>query len=442
MTLPERSRLAAPLLILFAFSAWNLTGVANAALALLVLLFLADLPGHWPRLRRDPALQLLVAALVATTLLALGAAMRLPETAAEQWGAIPSWSFPLLFLVPAWWLRGDERLIRRVLAAAALGLVVGVLRKSDWSLTAEILGGQRYHFGYAALGLGFLVSVMLVGLVLFRGSIQGLRLGGRSGPLVGWILWLLGLGFCLGVLVVTQSRGSALSLVLVAGGFAFWRLTRGKRRQGPAAPGWGWVVAGLLVALTLASLVLWSSRERLYYDFKSLVPVEEGGAVTPDLGYDSSSAIRLNLYALGLELFAARPLLGWGPGTRATEVLVPMGVIPLAPTHREHAPKASHLHSVPVEILVRFGVVGLGLGLLFLTLVIGAYRRMWERSTDPRLRAFLLSGGLLTLLFLLFDFRLTHLDMRFFFIAFFGVIYSFRFADLGSPARGELGSSP
>jgi hypothetical protein len=437
--LPERSRLAAGLLVLFAFSAWNLTALANAALILLVLLFLWDLPGHWPRLRRDPALLLLLAALVGTTLLALRAAVLLPGTAAEQWGAVASWTFPFLFVVTAWWLRGDERLIRAVLAAAALGLVVGVLRKSDWSLAGEILGGLRYHFGYAALGLGFLVSVMLVGLVLFRGPIQGLRVRGRPRPMIGWTLWLLGLAFSLGVLVVTQSRGSALSLALVAVGFGLVRLVGGGRRFGHAGPGPGRVLAGLLVVLALMSLVLWSSRERLYNDLKSLAPVIGDTAPVGELGYDSSSAIRINLYGLGLELFAARPLLGWGPGTRATEVLVPMGVIPLAQIHREHAPKASHLHSVPIEILVRFGLVGLTLALLFLALVTAAYRLMWERCADPRLRRFLLAGGLLTLLFLLFDFRMIHLDMRFFFVSFFGILYSFRFADLGPVVGGAGG---
>jgi O-antigen ligase len=439
MTLPDRTRLAAGLLLLFAFSAWNLTGVANGALGLLTLLFLWDLPSHWPRLRRDPALLLLVAALGLTTLLALRAAALLPDTASEQWDSVGGWTLPFLFLVIAWWLRGDEWLIRAVLVAAAMGLVVGVLRKSDWSLLGEILGGLRYHFGYAALGLGFIVSVMLVGLVLFRQRILGLRLGGKSRPLIGWTLWVLGLAFAIAVLVVTQSRGSALSLGVVAVGFALFHLLRGARPLGHAGPRPGRILSGLLIVLTLISLVLWSSRERIYYDLKSLAPVAGDVASTRVMGYDSSSAIRLNLYGLGLQLFAARPLLGWGPGTSATEYLVPKRVVPVSDLHLTNAPKASHLHSVPIEILVRFGLAGLTLGLLFLVLMFQAYRRMWAGSADRELRLFLLTGGLLTLLFVLFDFRLIHLDLRFFFIAFFGILYSYRFADLGPAVRRRRG---
>jgi len=429
MILPSRSKFSAGLLILFAFCAWNLSALANVALGLLVLLFLLDLPSHWVHLRRDPAFLLLLTALGVTSLLAWRAAVLFPETAPEQWDAVLAWTFPFLFVVVAWWIRGDERLMRSVLAAAAIGLVVGVFRKSDWSMLGAMLAGERYHFGFAALGLGFLVSVMLVGLVLFRQRILGLRLMGRPRPMFALILWVLGLAFTIAVLVITQSRGSVLSLGLVAAGYGLVLALRRNRGEGHAGPRPALVIAGALLLLALMSLVLWSSRERIYFDFESLVPA--AGEVTSShegLGYVSSTAIRINLYDLGLRLFAARPLLGWGPGTSATEYLVPKRVIPLSERHLKYAPRASHLHSVLIEILVRFGLVGLALGLLTLLLIIGAYRRMWAQSEDPALRLFLLAGGLLAALFVLFDFRLIHLDFRFFFIVFFGILYGYRFA--------------
>ncbi len=175
-----RRRIAPWVLVLFAFSAWSLTSVANRALGVLVLLFLMELPAHWPRLVRDPAVLLLVGALALGGLLALHGTAILPGTAARQWDGVIAWCAPLLFVVVAWWSRGDEGLIRAVLAAGALGLAVGVLRKSDWSLINQILAGMRYHFGYAALGLRFLASVMLAGLILLRGRIVSLTLAGRS----------------------------------------------------------------------------------------------------------------------------------------------------------------------------------------------------------------------------------------------------------------------
>ena len=243
------------------------------------------------------------------------------------------------------------------------------------------------------------------------------------------------------MLVVTQTRGSALSLALVAFGFAVAGAAAQWRRKGTSVAQVSRLLSALLATLVLVSLVLWSSRGRIVEDWQSLSPalpavIEDRNQV---LGYESSSAIRLNLYRIGLELFAAQPLLGWGPGTRATEYLVPKGVIPLSDFDKANSSKASHLHSVPIEILVRFGLAGLTLGLLFLILMVQAYRRMWAQSADRELRLFLVAGGLLTLLFLLFDFRLIHLDLRFFFIAFFGVLYSYRFADLRRAVPGGEG---
>lgn len=435
--LPERDRLAPWLLIVFAFSAWNLTGLANVALGLLSLLFLLDLPGNWTRLRRDPGFLLMLGSLALTAMLALRAASLLPQTAPEQWRAIVSWSLPFLFVVTAWWLRGREPLMRKLLVAAAVGLVVGVARRMDWSLLGEILGGLRYHFGYAALGLAFIVSVMLVGLVLFRGRILGLTLAGRPRPAIGWSLWLLGLAFTLALLVVTEARGSALSLALVTLGYALVGV-RGR----PGGTGTHRRIrAGLLLAvLALMSLILWTSRERIYYDWKSLNS-EPAAAETTGLRYDSSSAIRLNLYRLGLELFTARPLLGWGPGTSATDYLVPSQAIPLSGYDVAHASQASHLHSVPIEILVRFGLVGAGFALMTLLVMARAYRRLAGESEDPALRRFLVIGGLLTLFFFFFDFRLIHLDLRFFLILFFGMVYgySYREAPPGAAHRAEEG---
>jgi hypothetical protein len=57
----RRDRLALPLLILLAFSAWSMTAIANLALALLGLLWLLEGRRAGISWRRDPALGLLLA---------------------------------------------------------------------------------------------------------------------------------------------------------------------------------------------------------------------------------------------------------------------------------------------------------------------------------------------------------------------------------------------
>ena len=426
LSLPKKNGLVSGLLALFAFSAWNMTAVANAALAVLSLLFLVDLPKNWPRLRGDPGLLFVLATVAGTCLLALRATWLLPETAHDQFGAIGNWLAPLLLFVFAWWLRGDESRIYMVLAAAACGVVTGVLRKSDWSLLGEILNGLRYHFGYSALGLAFIVSVMLVGLIVFRRRILLLTIGDHARPVVGWTIWVLGVAFALVVLVVTEARGSALSLALVTFGYVALKIAEQSRRHGLTGPQMRTASVMSLSVLVLVILVMSSSLDRTIYDVENLASRAGDDKV---INYESSLAIRLNLYRLGLQLFSARPFLGWGPGTSGTEYLVPHRAIPLSNYDVSHAAHASHLHSVPIEILVRFGLAGMGNSLLFLFLIIRAYRRLSALSEDRELKLFLQMGGVMTLLFCLFDFRLVHLDMRFFIISFFGIVYSYTFAE-------------
>jgi len=432
--LTRKPAIARVLLLIFAFCAWSLTAPANIALALLAALFLTEVPGHWRQLRREPALLLLVGVLAVTSALALRAAWLFPDTAADQWRAISAWVTPLLFIIPAWWLRRDPDQVWPLLGAAFLGLVFGVLHKTDWSLTQLVLAGMRYHFGYAALGLAFIASVMLVGLSLFRARITGMRIGGRARPLLGWALWGLGLAFLLVVLVVTQSRGAAVGLAVVGVSYALLRW-RNPGRQDGRAP---WqarlaLVSSALLFVALAGTLLWSTRDRQLADLRELTLGSQG-----ELSYNeaASVAIRLNLAQVGLQAFRARPLLGFGPGTSTTEFLIPKRILAVSDYQRAHAPAASHLHSAAIETLARFGLVGALIAAALLAVLGRAYRTLWsDPRAAPDLRAFLTLGAVMLLLYCLYDFRLMNLDLRFFFILFLGILYSFQLRPGGAGPR-------
>ncbi len=448
MTLPRpflthKPAIARGLLILFAFTAWSLTAPANVALGLLVLLFLTEVPGHWAQLRREPAVLLLGGVLLVTLLLALRAAWLFPATAPGQWRAVSAWVAPFLFIVPAWWLRRNPGQVWAVLGAAGLGLLFGVLRKSDWSLLPLLFQGLRYDFGFAALGLAFLASVMLVGIILFRARITGLVIADRARPVLGWTLWTAGLALLLFVLVVTQSRGAALMLGIagVCYGLIQWQVHRppgtGADSGAATASGTGsattpprhrrLALAAALAFIALAGSLLWSTRDRQLADLRQL---EAGSPAAMSWGEGASVSIRLDLARVGLSTFAASPLLGFGPGTGTTQFLVPERVVRVSDYQLAQAPAASHLHSVAIEVLTRFGLVGLLIAALLIAVLLRAYRALW---IDPRapldLRAFLTLGGVMCFLYCLYDFRLVNLDIRFFCILFFGVLYRFALAD-------------
>lgn len=419
----RRPAIARVLIFVFAFTAWSLTAPANIALALLVALFLLDVPGHWRELRREPAFLLLVGVAAVTTLLALRAALLFPATALDQWLGLSAWISPFLFFPVAWWVRLEPERVWDLLLAAALGLALGVVRKTDWSLMPQVLDGLRYDFGFAALGLAFIAAVLLVGLLLFRARILGLRVRERPRPMLGWAIWGLGLAFPFGLLLATQSRGAAMMLGAAGTLYALGQARGHRREAGPTPRQVRLAIASGVLLLFFAVVLLWSTKGRQMEDWQALTDTEA------ELSYTGSVAIRLNLLEVGLKTFAERPLLGFGPGTSTTEFLVPQQLVPVGAYHLAHVPAASHLHSVPLEILTRFGLVGVLIAALLLGVLLRAYRGLWQ---DPPLasdlRAFLTLGGVMTLLYCIYDFRIVNLDLRFFFILFFGLLYGLHLA--------------
>ena len=422
------------LLIAFAFSAWSMTGLAHIALFLLLILFLCEIPGAWGQLHRDPAFLLTLGAVAGITLLALRAAILFPQIVTDQWHAIWVWSAPFLFVVIAWWLHMDLRQIPRVMLAAMVGIVFGVLRKSDWSLADKILGGLRYHFGYAALGLAFIASIVLVGLYLFRPRITGFQIKGKHRPILGWALWIASVLFFLGILIVTQARGSILSLAIVMTGYAVYRVVDSLRRRRFSTRKAYFAVFSSMLFIVAATSVFWIRwpTEREEWEFLSR-PTKLN-----ELSYNSSLTIRINLYRLGFQLFSASPIMGWGPGTSSTKYLVPARVLPFSENDLQNAPDWSHLHSVFMEILVRFGLLGAAFGVLLLAVLFRAYRSLWSKTgPEPDLRYFLVLGGIMMLLYCINDFRLVHVDFRFFSILFLGILYSFQMPQADRQVRSN-----
>lgn len=212
----------------------------------------------------------------------------------------------------------------------------------------------------------------------------------------------------------------------VAGGlYAFGQL-RGNRQGVSPTPGQTRrAIASGVLLLALAVLLLWSTKGRQMADWQAFK------SAGPQLSYaeSASAAIRLNLLEVGLKTFAERPLLGFGPGTSTTEYLIPQRLVPLSEHHLAHVPNISHLHSVPLEILTRFGLTGVLIGVLLLAVLVRAYLTLWkDPPVAPDLRAFLTLGGVMTLLYCIYDFRIVNLDLRFFFILFFGLLYGLHLA--------------
>jgi O-antigen ligase len=126
----------------------------------------------------------------------------------------------------------------------------------------------------------------------------------------------------------------------------------------------------------------------------------------------SSVGLRVRATEVALEAVRERPLLGLGPaGTRQV----------LAGAPEEGVQDLSHLHNSYLEILVRFGLLGIAaFGLLIAAILTGLWRGYRRGGIAPDHFAFFIGAFLLAAIWSIIDFRLTYSDGRFFWILMMG----------------------
>jgi O-antigen ligase len=417
-----RPRIGVAGLFVFAFAAWFSVAAANIGLGLLVLAFLAD-RSAWDRLRSDPLARWGLAFAGYLVVRALWAAWELPQTAADQAQGVADWLKLWLFVCVAWWLHADLRHVHWALALALAGLLAGMLAHIDWGQLQGLSRGERSGFQLRAIAFGLYSSTALLGLWVLAPRLW------RSvkGPVyrsLTVILSLLAMALLAQGLISTQSRGAWMAALLVMPAILLMRVwVAWQRRAGRRPRTLALAVGG---ALLLAGLVAvnWSTiQHRLGEEQETLGVIARG-----DFAHVPLSPIgwRVHLYRFGLEKFAERPLLGWGPGS--TQYLIShSGRAELQlPYWKGGLTWLDHLHNTYLEVLVRFGLVG---ALLLLGAFGSLVRGLWIAYRSGRLPVdyalFLLGGFGLTAIWNLFDFRLTHFDWRFYWLLLAGTAYSF-----------------
>ena len=126
-------------------------------------------------------------------------------------------------------------------------------------------------------------------------------------------------------------------------------------------------MAALLVGLAVAALATWGRRAAIVVSV--VVVVGAGGAVAYALASGNSASFltsgRSSLVSGGLDLFKARPLLGYGSGSFSTEYKAHIprrrNGFEIAKQLPFSAPTTSDSHTTPVTIAAEQGVVGLAL---------------------------------------------------------------------------------
>jgi O-antigen ligase len=412
--------------LVFAFCAWLSTAGASIALAAFSLLFLLN-PSAWPLWRRDPMLWgsiVFIVYIVARTHAALG---EFPETHRQQFADAWGWIKLLAFLPLAWCLRGGLPRIHGVLILALAGLLTGMLRRADWHGLLLMAIDTRTGFSLKMIFSGLVSSTAILGLLVYAPRILS-RSRREMIHYVRWAGWLFALYLSGYMLLASESRSAWLAALAVIPPILFVRYRPGP--AGKAAPCAGKAMPLLMLAVgaLLAGLLALNSgaiRGRLLEEKNVVIAILKGES---DRLPRTSIGYRYDIQKFGWQKWLERPWFGWGTGS--TEHLIEMSgrgelIHPQVEVHRPPA-WMDHFHNTYLEIMVRFGLLGV---LLFAAIGVSIGRALWRSyraGLVPGDHALFLAGGFALLaIWNLFDFRALHGDWRAYWILLAGIAYSF-----------------
>ena len=335
------------------------------------------------------------------------------------WSAALDWIQLLVFVPVAYALRGDQRLLLRLLLLAIIGLLLGTLWRLDWDmLLADPLGflGSRPGFGFPTIAYALYSGSALLGLILLRERFWHDASGRATVPRM--TLWLLLLLLLAEGFLITQSRGAwiALAMTGVIGIVSAWR---GPMRLPTSRS------RGAAVVLTVAALLLVTTVNAPRITDRLAAEADVARALAAgEVDYHQASSLSLRWHAqvFGLRQWLARPWLGWGPG--ASQPLMQASGDPAL--RDVDGSVLRHLHNTYLEVLVQLGVVGLALlGGLYLLLIADLRRAVRRGSLDADLGVFLMLALVFGAIWALFSFRALHQDWRAYWALLGGAALSF-----------------
>lgn len=403
-------------LYLFAVSAWAIRPLAVLGCLLMLWALWRDRGACWPLLRRDPLTWLLLGLAGYALLRAASAALAEPAHWQLQFKDAARVVYLAGIIPVAWYLRADEgRLLRCWLLAAAGFLLARLCHLGELLPPAE----PRPGLGLESIPFGYYAATVLLGLLLLAPAPLARLRGGRR--LVLTLALLLLCAALLQAIILSQSRAVWLSLLPLLGLSALicfrqlWR--RGERRAAGAV---------LLALIALGGLLLANQHtfgERLAAERNNWSALFAGNldAITTGQGraQQHSVGIRVAMVQEGLARWREAPLLGHGPAA---------GKLTLRESEVFLLPRFNDYHNVPIDLLVRYGLVGLLLCLACLLLLADGFRRGWRAGRlAPSTALFLACALTLLLTSMLSNFRLLNWDFRYWLFLLAAPLASYRY---------------
>ena len=357
---------------------------------LLILALVLAGPSAWRTLAREPLTWATIAWIAAVISSMIYAAVAIGTPFEEQ--SSHAWRFSRLFLIPllAWGLYASNISAYRAYALLFGGFVFGAAYytwESGWPFFWAIPGrvdisGEGVQF-YGLFSACALLASGLFGQSVHRHTTSPYRRALHYG------FWFVVALVALHGFLLSQARGAMLGLAIVTLTiFAYWGV-RSVRRSGMAAP--FLTLATAILAASVMAILVWSgalqhTTDRFTRDADALIQGPD-----PETGWydETSMGIRLNQWITALQGWQEHKLLGYGPdGARHIRAQADL-------PDRSARPAPHHMHNVYLDILVRFGLTGAGLWLLFFILCLRPSQAATRSPFDLEARSYCLMAILL-----------------------------------------------
>lgn len=272
-----------------------------------------------------------------------------------------------LFIGMAWWLRGSSQLTWWAWGLGVLGLLVAVwLEGGGWQTWQRGLAGHRVDFGiHNAQHVAMFFGTAVLGLAVFAPR----ALSGGQGARWRRVAWGVAMIACVTGVVITQTRGVWLALIVSALGaigavaWYHWRMKHadvGHRRL------LAWVAGSVMLAVVALAVFHEPILKRVSTESTTVSSILEGD--WESVPYRSSIGNRVHSWRAAVEWIAERPVIGWGGEGRS---LVMDYTEWMPEWNREHY---GHLHNTYLEVIVSYGLLG---GALIAVLAYWVGRGTW-----------------------------------------------------------------
>lgn len=401
-------------ILLFSFGVWSFREIAVVGLAFLLLGAIISWRQTSRCLTRSPTgiLSLMLIAYIALSMLYFSLEFQEHALLTIEEGARHIYLFGFLLFALA--LRANVNYIWPAIALAMAGFFIGrFVYLPDLVSSSQNWWSTRHALGFpTAIPMGQYAFAVMLGLLIFFPRLT------TPYSRTKLLIWLLSLAIVTQFIVISQSRSVWLiaPAFIVFTAFMAWRLGVTTRRT--------LTILGMTAAViifTTSTFQYQTIQKRITKEPETWAQLFKGAIEaipsTRETGSVKSIGIRVNMIEFGFEKWAERPLFGWGPGS--SKMLIQC----CAP---DSFKKYNDLHSAYPETLLRFGLIGVLIGI---ALVASLFRDMIAATRNGSLPKdiflFVLICLALHFVVAIGNYRVINYDWRFYWIFFAGIAMAF-----------------